>query len=545
MTMSDSPITAIVDALRLKGASGVRAHEDRDPAFGEVPAFPFRLLVHVLSALAFFASVLTASGSSLPPNKLTFVVQVMPLSNLVYQLDCLSGTVHCSRAAYLNLWTTHLAWSAGDQTQLERWKILREKYSGEIQLNEPKPEAMALPWSGPTGLQIDDKFSIATFRGNDRAALLSYLEVIVAPADLPRLEAVIKHFEPRFARWWDAEARAGSERFRQALQTRLAEKSVLEMVDSFARFYDITLPDGYPIYLNLFFRPKSDDTHTNGTQIENHAVVEFLPDEDVSLRLGVVIHELCHFFYSSGSDAHKRSLSRAFADSPDPMALAGLNIINEALATALGNGIAAERLLDSATFKKKLETERGFYNDPAIDATAKALVPFLKEQISAGRTVYQPTFVADYLATLETKVPSLLKRPAMLLTELTIVSDSEFADVVNTDIRRQLRGGIYPYEGIDRDESWAMLRTYPRLNALVVVSPGTLTQLAGRAGLVGPDDIASMGRAFGSSSSWIYSIRRFPSTYLFVLGGKSTQDVSEGFRRLMDAPDRFTGFLAR
>jgi hypothetical protein len=111
-----------------------------------------------------------------------------------------------------------------------------------------------------------------------------------------------------------------------------------------------------------------------------------------------------------------------------------------------------------------------------------------------------------------TSTPRLGLLRARLLNELTIIYDGEFRDVVEHDIHRHLQGGIYPYEGIDSDTSRNMLRTYSKLNAMIVVSPKTLPLLAKREELVQHDDLESMQRAFAGSSSWVYAIRRFPST---------------------------------
>jgi len=115
--------------------------------------------------------------------------------------------------------------------------------------------------------------------------------------------------------------------------------------------------------------------------------------------------------------------------------------------------------------------------------------------------------------------------------------------VVEHDIHRHLQGGIYPYEGIDSDTSWDMLRTYPKLNAMIVVSPTTLPPLAKREEWVQHDDLESMQRAFAGTGSWVYAIRRFPSTYACIIGGVSADDVSLAFRRLLNAKARFSGLL--
>jgi hypothetical protein len=132
--------------------------------------------------------------------------------------------------------------------------------------------------------------------------------------------------------------------------------------------------------------------------------------------------------------------------------------------------LPAERL-DSIGFQRALETDRGFYNDAAIDAAAKAVL--LREWLPSRN----------------------------------------------------------------------MLHTYPKLNAMIVVSPKTLPLLAKREEWVQRDDVESMQRAFAESSSWVYAIRRFPSTYTFIIGGVSADDVSQGFRRLQNAKARFKGLL--
>jgi len=392
---------------------------------------------------------------------------------------------------------------------------------------------------------LEEKFSIAAFHAVDEKSLSTHWEVIVAPTDLPRLESIVGHFQARFSRWWSQQAQEKAEGFRGDLQNRLQEEPIQSLLESFARFYGADFPDEFSVYLNLFFRPPGEDTHSNATMIENQAVIEFIPGEDVNRRLTVVIHELCHFLYSSSADSQKQRLISAFANSKAPLSLAGWGLLNEALATALGNGIAGESLLDSATYNTELQTERSFYNDAAIDAAAKALIPFLKTQISERKTLYDSNFVGTYLITLENKIPALLMMPARLFTEVTIVYESEFGDAFRHEIRPQLSGGIYPFEGLENGNSWVMHERYPKLNAMVVVSPKTLPVLKRFEKWVPQADFRSMEQASEGGGPWVYAVQRFPSTYLFIICGQSNQDISTGFSRLMKGKHRFTGFMLR
>lgn len=260
-------------------------------------------------------------------------------------------------------------------------------------------------------------------------------------------------------------------------------------------------------------------------------------------RITIAIHELCHFLYSSSTDAQKQKLISAFANSQDPSWLAGWDLLNEALATALGNGIAGEYLLNSSTYRRKLQTERSVYNDLAIDAAAKALIPFLKTQTSDRKTLYDSDFVGAYLTCLENGIPKLLRMPARLFTEVTIIYGSGFGDVFQHEIRPQLSGGIYPFEGLENGDSWVMHERYPKLNSMVLVSPKTLPLLKRFEKWIPQADFQSMERASKRGAPWVYAVQRFPSTYLFVICGQSNQDISTGFSRLVKVKHRFTRFM--
>lgn len=168
--------------------------------------------------------------------RLSFIVQVSPLSNLIYQLDCLSGFTNCSKNAYQHLWKSELGWSIEDQSQLEQWKLVRVKYQGPITLNQRKAQPADLPWNGPTGLQLNEKFSIATLHAVDQQSLRRHWEVIVAPTDLPRLDSIIGHFQPRFSSWWGRQAQEKAERFKRQLRNVLEQKPMQDLLASFARF---------------------------------------------------------------------------------------------------------------------------------------------------------------------------------------------------------------------------------------------------------------------------------------------------------------------
>src|SRR5215470_11347978 len=120
---------------------------------GSIPFFARKLILITLILLV----TVPVRPSPIQHARLKLVVQVSELSNLIYQLDCLSGFANCSQNSYLHLWRSTLDWSAEDQSQLEQWRLLRAKYHGPITLNRPQFQPANLPWNGPMGLQLEEK----------------------------------------------------------------------------------------------------------------------------------------------------------------------------------------------------------------------------------------------------------------------------------------------------------------------------------------------------------------------------------------------------
>lgn len=493
--------------------------------------------------IAFYFVILPFFLQHATASELRFEVRVSPVSNLVYQLDCMAKIIRCSSSVYEELWNKKLKWVAADQNFLTTWKEVRSKYQGEIRLNKQPIKPFDLPWSGPTGIQLGDKFSITTYHAKDKQDLKMRLESLASPSDIEKIDAILSHFEPRFVKWWKSSAQASLSDFKKALNRKVNQLEIQKKLNEFAKFYEAEYPKNYLIYINLFYRPVSKTKGTFATVYENHAAVEVIPGEKVANILDVVIHEICHFFHSSASEEKKRQLLSKFANSSDPIALATHNILNEALATAFGNGIAAELWMDSKHYKTRANKASGFYNDIAIDAAAKSLIPMLKEDIQEGKTLYSPKFTERAILNLENGMPMLIQEPARLLTELAAIYEPEFAEAVHSGIRSKLRGGFYAREGFGKDSSWETLKTYPKLNTIFFISPDSLKQLKNRGQWVPEKDLAALKEHHKKNKSFVYAIERYPSTYTFLVAAKTSLGIEKEFNRLLGAKQRFNGVL--
>ncbi len=490
-----------------------------------------------------FTSIILLTSPAATASQLHFEVFGRPTSNLIYQLDCMSEMLRCSTEVYKELWKKSLHWTSADEDRLNHWKEIRRKYQGDIKLAEPAMKPFALPWSGPTGIQLGDKFSIATYHSLNRNDLRTRLEALVAPSDIVEIDSIIRHFEPRFMTWWKESAQPNLLVFQKELSGKVNQLNIRRTVEEFANFYEAKFPKNYPIYLNLFYRPNSAIKGTHATVYDNHAAIEVLAGEKVTNVLDVVVHEICHFFYSSSPVEKKRLLLDEFANSSDPLALATHNILNEALATGFGNGIAAELWMDSKHFNELLKKERGFYNDAAIDAAAKSLISLLKEDLKQGKTIYAPDFPQRAISALQTGMQDLIGAPSRLLTEISTIYDSKFKTVIREKVRRSLRGGFYFEEGFENNSSWEMLKMYPKMNAMLFVSKESLPFLKDRSQWIPQKDHEALRSIFEKQNSFVYAVERYPSTYTFIVAGNSPDDIEKEFARLLGSKNRFIGLL--
>jgi len=105
--------------------------------------------------------------------------------------------------------------------------------------------------------------------------------------------------------------------------------------------------------------------------------------------LSVMFHEVFHIFYDEQSRAVKRNLTSWFAQNPSRHSEYAQGLLNEALATALGNGYVASKLKGSLN-------EGAWYNDKHISLMAKLIYPTVLSYLESDRRIDQ-VFVDKYV----------------------------------------------------------------------------------------------------------------------------------------------------
>jgi hypothetical protein len=102
-----------------------------------------------------------------------------------------------------------------------------------------------------------------------------------------------------------------------------------------------------------------------------------------------------HFFASAPNTFHQERL-RGALETHDARAPAALSLMNEAFATAIGNGVL-EELLRGDEFAEYFDTPRSLYDSSDVDAAAKAIFPLMREYVGHSRRMDR-IFVEQYFA---------------------------------------------------------------------------------------------------------------------------------------------------
>lgn len=466
-------------------------------------------------------------------------IHFSPVANLVYQLDCISNELpHCSRATYKDLWQEHFTKGPEDEALIKNWGELMSRYSPELEFEESKIRLISGRFEG---VKLATKIRIASFQSSTLPDYFNRLDLVVISRDRAKFEKVVTHFYPRFEKWWNKTALPKGKDFTKKTDGLLKRRDISKRLGQYANFYEVNLPKDYVVHFNLFYRPDFEEA-TSGQQIENYSVAEFLPSEKPVDRIDVIIHELCHFFFENATDEKFASMQKGFETSVRIGARGAYNLINETLATTLGNGLINKLTMEKRKWEKYSATPQSFYNSYSIDKAAKATLPWIEQWLTENRTLYDTQFVDKYMTALEQALGNELAAPKLMLNEMVLVADGKFDGKFRDTVRKAMRASsMYTSEGNWSDErTLKSYRENSNLSALFIVHPENINQLKDK-NILSSTDLESIKKALKEKGKLIYSFRRTQNAPAYVLSAPTYDDTLKLVEKLAEIKQGFIG----
>lgn len=463
-------------------------------------------------------------------------------ANLTYQLDAVSGTLtHMNPVNYQTLWKNEFLKTDQDQAMLKQWGDIKRRYQSVAQLpGEDMPFERGMNY-----ISLNDNIRVAGLRAKTADDFLNGASLLMMPADVTRLKESFRYFVPKFHAWWQREAATKGQAFVKRLEALLKSDGTRKQIASFRKFYSPDLPEGSDVYFSLVYRPDLVKSPTSGQQMGSLGLIEFLPNEKPEKRLDVVVHEFCHFLYGARSEAANQVLQKRFVDSNDPAAKPAFNLLNEGMATALGNGVLGRDFADPKTWPAFLAKPNSLYNNPNIDRAGKKLLQLMDAWLPLGKTMDDPTFVPTYIAAMKNAFGPELTKPSLFLNEAFIYVDESFGVQFSRDLRQTLNvaSAYTSVAGKIDSDSFQSYTAMPSLSAIIVVPPSQIGSLVDMKVLT-PADGDALRNEITSKKAAVFATPRSPHAHTFVVVAETQAEANQRIKDLAAAPQMFKGILS-
>ena len=483
-----------------------------------------------------------------------------PISNLIYQLNCVSThSQHCNYQAYAKLWENNFLQSEKDKKLIHQWQTLLAKFNNK-------------DWFEQTNLS--QPLHIASLHAQNLNSYFEKLAFIPLPRDKEKIKNIISHFYPAFIQWWNKEAKLKTIHFKLQLQQLLEQQMIATKINQFANFYVADLPNDSVFTINLIYSPHLNDTPQHGEQIENYATIEFYPQQKPELVISIALHELCHFFFNHSNKANLVKLQNDFAKFNSLEATAAYNLMNEVVATALNQGMINYLHKTNKEWEIYLKQSQSFYdNNCYLDKAAKSLLPMLTTWLQHKKTIFTIDFVEQYLKTLKDTFKNELLAPKVQLMQMNLYTNSKKNGLKFRDYITKLFAVSFlyvPETSTKAKESINHPNSYP-LNSLIILCPekkhapklkihdsackpkfvSAKTEKLPPVGfneianmkLLPPKQLASIEQEYNKHGKAIFSYKTTPAGIMYVIVAKDQNTIFALLKILAELKTGFIGFL--
>lgn len=211
---------------------------------------------------------------------------------------------------------------------------------------------------------------------------------IIPNASLFKLCSILTEFGPVYRELVYEPNKEVFERQLDEMRKLIVSANMTSYFNTGIKFYNSSWDNS--IAFNLVFYPLPNSRGWIATVYYNNAE-SAIPTSltDYNGLLSVVFHEIFHTLYDEQSPALKNEIVQWFISNPSRNSRYALTLLDESLATALGNGYVSAKLNGK-------ENPRNWYNNKYINHMAKKIYPRVKEYIESQRSI-DKSFVDNYV----------------------------------------------------------------------------------------------------------------------------------------------------
>lgn len=237
---------------------------------------------------------------------------------------------------------------------------------------------------------------------------------IVPSSELIKFSNILSEFEPVYNNLIYLPNKDDFENKLAELKSYVQSSDLSALFKSGLNFYASEWDDSVPLDITII---PSIGRGFTATVFLNQAVSEVpLSFRHNDILFSVLMHEIYHIQYNEQPLEVKQDLELWFEQNPSINSRYAYLLLNEALATALGNGYVFEQLNG--------ETDAGeWYNNKYINQMAKAIYPIVEEYLTNGKSIDRD-FVNRYIAVYDNKFSDWNNELDHILTYRYIITDN-------------------------------------------------------------------------------------------------------------------------
>jgi hypothetical protein len=375
----------------------------------------------------------------------------------------------------------------------------------------------------PEGFWAEDSMKVLAASSTDLRSFETQLSAFLPYRGISSYFRVKEKLYPIFKKLiWDPSEKKRTEN----IEKNQEDFKKFEMVDWLMKartFYRSDYPIDLPFKVALIPIPDEGikSKHTSAENLRDVQIVPYLLSEKTTDNLDVIFHEFMHALYEGQSQSVMKEIDSFYLSSQDSHALFVYRYINEALATAWGNGWFYEII-------NKNPNSKSWYNVEYINVLAKAYLPILKDWVQNNK-VLDKEFMQKTLEIAKQYFPNVYRELAPNLINLRVFTNSNSltSNLVSKILNKYFRIQSFHNSTIEPDFDWSSLTKRELRNTVLVTTNKDVTLRK----LQSTFKIKSLGKTHGNN---FLVVIPHNGNYIFWVNTMSEKKLSRLFGKLKD-----------
>ena len=227
--------------------------------------------------------------------------------------------------------------------------------------------------------------------------------------------AILRSIEPYYdSLIWNPQLDSFSIQISQ-LSAYAEEKELSKYLTAIRGFYGSNWSDEMPFVVSLYPIPGHTGNIISTPRSNMLLCGMLVGNSQFDGLMGIALHEIAHTLYQEQPKAFQWQLFEWFDSAASSYGDFAYSYINEALATAIGNGWVYEKLNGSLN-------QEDWYADHYIDRYAKAIYPIVKQYLEREQTIDEP-MVQELVSVFEQTFPFAIFEYQNLFNDFQLFSD--------------------------------------------------------------------------------------------------------------------------